>query len=244
MATINPDEIPLDKIDAVIERLQKEKDARINARVSAGEAVKIPVSVVGDQDVEEAKARALRDAHLPPGMAHYFHVTQYRYQDMPDGSPNPMNKPPSYNYDHVIEIHTGVNRHPNFGRHTGDLDFTTTGKNTEMIQSGRQYDSDRYPRPPLYEPAELIVGEPRPAWTEMRRPGPTHHGEIAEGHYIVVDGRVHLSDELGKAIPGYSDIAGLDPMSKARKLLRSKAQRDRPDEFWKMSPVAPTHGGW
>ena len=54
MATINPDEIPLDKIDAVIERLQKEKDARINARVSAGEAVKIPVSVVGDQDVEEA----------------------------------------------------------------------------------------------------------------------------------------------------------------------------------------------
>jgi len=38
MATINPDEIPLDKIDAVIERLQKEKDARIDARVAAGEA--------------------------------------------------------------------------------------------------------------------------------------------------------------------------------------------------------------
>jgi len=49
---------------------------------------------------------------------------------------------------------------------------------------------------------------------------------------------------LGKAIPGYSDIAGLDPMARARKLLRSKALRDRPDEFWKMSPVAPRHGDW
>jgi hypothetical protein len=100
------------------------------------------------------------------------------------------------------------------------------------VLEGRRYDSDfrHYPKPP---PASgLIVGEPRPVWTEMRRPGPSHHG------------RVHLSDELGKAIAGYSDIAGLDPMARARKLLRRKPLHDRPDEFWRMSPVAPRHGGW
>src|SRR5262245_47428472 len=75
----------------------------------------------------------------------------------------------------------------------------------------------------------------------MRRPGPNHHGEIAEGFYIVVDGRVHLSDELGKAIPGFSDVVGIDPLNRARKLLRGKAMQNRPDEFWRMSP---RHGGW
>jgi len=78
----------------------------------------------------------------------------------------------------------------------------------------------------------------------MRRPGPYHHGEIAEGFYIVVDGRVHLADSLGKAIPGYSDIAGIDPMVRARKLLRTKALRDRPDQFWGLPIVPGRHGGW
>jgi len=89
-----------------------------------------------------------------------------------------------------------------------------------------------------------IVGEPQNVWTEMRRPGPHHHGEIAEGFYIVVDGNLHLADSLGKAIPGYSDIAGIDPMARARKLLRTKALRDRPDEFWGRLIVPGWHGGW
>jgi|SRR5215467_7064466 len=112
------------------------------------------------------------------------------------------------------------------------------------VFEGRRYDSDfrHYPKPP---PApELIVGEPRPVWIEMRRSGPSHHGEIAEGHYIVVDGRVHLSDELGKAISGYSDIAGIDPLARARKLLRGKVLRDKPDEFLGPMRPAQTHGGY
>jgi len=112
------------------------------------------------------------------------------------------------------------------------------------VFEGRRYDSDfrHYPKPP--PPPELIVGEPRPVWIEMRRSGPSHHGEIAEGHYIVVDGRVHLSDELGKAISGYSDIAGIDPLARARKLLRGKVLRDKPDEFLGPMRPAQTHGGY
>jgi len=59
MGTINPNDIPDDKLDAVIGRLQKEKEARIDARVEAGEAIRVNVDVVGDEDVEMAKmARA------------------------------------------------------------------------------------------------------------------------------------------------------------------------------------------
>src|SRR5262252_7250806 len=110
MATIKPDDIPLDKLDAVIERLQKEKNTRIDAAVAAGEAVRVPVSIVGDQDVEYWKARALQDANVPPGKAVHFDITYYKYQDMPDGSPNPMNKMSPLEDGRVIEIRTGVNR--------------------------------------------------------------------------------------------------------------------------------------
>src|SRR5262249_42414389 len=89
MATIKPDDIPLDKLDAVIERLTKEKEARIDAKVAAGEAVRIPVSIVGDQDVEFWKARALQDANVPPGTAVHFDIRYYEYQPMSDG----MNAP-------------------------------------------------------------------------------------------------------------------------------------------------------
>jgi hypothetical protein len=41
---------------------------------------------------------------------------------------------------------------------------------------------------------------PASDWTEMRHPQGNHPGEIAEGFYIVADGRVHLSDEKGVAI--------------------------------------------
>jgi len=225
MATIKADDIPLDKIDAVIERLQKEKDARIDALVEAGEAIKVNVDVVGDEDVEVAKQRALRGYNVSPDKPVHFNIIRYRYPEFcSDGvTPNPMNAPSRPFSD--------------FG----------TGPKTENQPDGlvsHRYDDDNRRPPPLYEPPELIVGEPRPVWTEIRRPGPNHHGEIAEGHYIVVDGRVHLSDELGKAIAGYSDIAGIDPLNRARKLLRAKVTRDKPDEFWKMSPVVPGHGGW
>src|SRR5262249_47381842 len=217
MATIKPDDIPLDKIDAVIERLQKEKDARINASVEAGEAVKVNVDIIGDEDIEIAKARSLRAYNIAPDKPIHFNIIRYRYPDMPDGSPNPMNSPvPERTGADIVAEPSASHRYP-------DTDYS------------------RY-KPP--EPQELILGEPRPVWTEIRRPGPTFHGEIAEGYYLISDGRVHLCDELGKAIPGYSDIAGLDPMARARKLLRSKAMRERPDEFWRMSPVAPRHGGW
>src|SRR5262249_16604686 len=152
------------------------------------------------------KARALKDANVPPGTAVHFDIVRYEYPPMPNGSRNPMNSAPRIcydgSYDPVEQSSPSSHRYP-------DTDYS------------------RY-RPP--EPQELILGEPRPVWTEIRRPGPTFHGEIAEGYYIVVDGRVHLSDELGKAIAGYSDIAGLDPMSRARKLLRAKTMRDKPDE--------------
>ena len=247
MATIKADDIPLDKLDAVIERLQKEKNTRIDAAVAAGEAVRVPVSIVGDQDVEYWKARARQDANVPPGKAVHFDITYYKYQDMPDGSPNPMNKMSPLEDGRVIEIRTGVNRSPEWGQRNQSGDDPNALQNqvaTFVPESGRRYGSDNayYPKPP--KPPELIVGEPRPVWTEMRRPGPNHHGEIAEGFYIVVDGRVHLSDELGKAIPGFSDVAGIDPLNRARKLLRGKAMQNRPDEFWRMSPVAPRHGGW
>src|SRR5262249_46670060 len=221
MATIKPDDIPLDKLDAVIERLQKEKDARINASVEAGEAIKVNVDVIGDEDIEVAKARSLQGYNVPLGVPVHFNIIRYRYPPFcSDGvTPNPMNLPPPERTGADIVAEQSS---PSSHRYT-DMDYS------------------RYKQPELQE---LIVGEPRPVWTEMRRPGPYFHGEIAEGFYIVVDGRVHLADELGKAIPGYSDIAGLDPMARARKLLRSKAMRDRPDEFWAPMRPSPTHGGW
>src|SRR5215831_20859419 len=223
MATIKPDDIPLDKIDAVIERLQKEKEARIDAKVEAGEAIKVLVSVVGDEDIEAAKQKALRDFNVPPNVPVHFDIRYHRYPEFcSDGrTPNPMNSAPRIRYDGfydplVEQPSPSSHRYP-------DTDYS------------------RY-KPP--EPQELILGEPMTVWTEIRRPGPTFHGEIAEGYYLISDGRVYLCDELGKAIPGYSDIAGLDPMTRARKLLRGKVMRDKPDEFWRMSPVAPRHGGW
>jgi hypothetical protein len=206
--TIKPSDIPDDKLEAVIDRLQREKDARIDAKVAAGEAIKISVAVVGDEDVEEAKARALKAADVPQGKGYYFDLIHYRYPEFcSDGvTPNPFNDKPR-----------------EFSGWDGDAE-------QPMPESGRHYDDLRYIKPA--EPPPLIVGEPHPVWTELRRPGPHHHGEIAEGFYIVADGRVYLADDLGKAIPGYSDFAGLDPMTKARRLLRSKAIQERPSEFW------------
>jgi len=109
----------------------------------------------------------------------------------------------------------------------------------------RRYDDELARRPiSAWEPTEPICGELRPLWCEVRRPTQNDQGQIAEGFYIVVDGRVYLADSLGKAIGGYSDIAGIDPMARARKLLRSKAMRERPDEFWAVKPVAARHGGY
>src|SRR5262249_46185939 len=96
MATIKPDDIPLDKIDQVIERLQKEKEARIDAKVAAGEAIKDNVDGVGDEAGEMAKARSLRGYNVPPGAQVHFNIIRYRYPEFcSDGvTPNPMNSPP------------------------------------------------------------------------------------------------------------------------------------------------------
>ena len=152
----------------------------------------------------------------------HFNIIKYRYPEFcSDGvTPNPLNKPP-----------------PARDASPSDLEVASS--------QSRRYDDELARRPlPAWEPQELIVGEPMTVWTEVRRPGPNSLGQICEGFYIVVDGRVHLSDELGKAIPGYSDIAGIDPMARARKLLRRKAMRERPDEFWGMPIVPGRHGGW
>src|SRR5262249_28611146 len=185
MATtkIKPNDVPLDKIDAVIERLQREKEARINAKVEAGEAIKVNVDVVGDEDVEMAKARSLRAYNIPADKPVHFNIIRYRYPKFcSDGvTPNPMNGPPP--------------------DRTG-MDIVAE----QPSPSSHRYPDTDYSRYKPPEPQELIVGEPHPVWTEIRRPGPTFHGEIAEGFYLISDGRVHLCDELGKAIPGYSDI--------------------------------------
>ena len=224
MATtkIKPNDVPLDKIDAVIERLQREKEARISAKVEAGEAVRVNVSVVGDEDVEAAKQKALRDYNVPPDKPVHFVIFNYRYPEFcSDGvTPNPLNKPP-----------------PARDASPSDLEVASS--------QSRRYDDELARRPlPAWEPPELIVGEPMTVWTEVRRPGPNSLGEIAEGNFLIHKGRVHLCDHLGRAIAGYSDVAGIDPMARARKLLRSKAMRERPDEFWGPVRPAQTHAGY
>src|SRR5262249_45656542 len=145
MATIKPDDIPLDKLDAVIERLQKEKDARIDARVEAGEAIKVNVDVVGDEDVEMAKARSLRGYNVPPGVPVHFNIIRYRYPEFcSDGvTPNPMNSPPP--------------------ERTG-ADIVAE----QSSPSSHRYDNVDYSRYKPPEPQELILGEPRAVWTEIR----------------------------------------------------------------------------
>src|SRR5262245_60733130 len=80
--------------------------------------------------------------------------------------------------------------------------------------SSRRYDDELARRPrPAWEPQE-VFGQPMTVWTEVRRPTPNHPGVITEGYFLIHKGRVHLCDHLGKAIPGYSDIAGIDPMAR------------------------------
>jgi len=54
-----------------------------------------------------------------------------------------------------------------------------------------------------------------------------HTGAIAEGHYIIEDGTVTLTDVMGKPFPGEQYKRKLGPaddeMGIARQLLRSKA---------------------
>jgi hypothetical protein len=56
-----------------------------------------------------------------------------------------------------------------------------------------------------------------------------HAGSIAEGHYIVEDGTVMLTDVIGRPLPGerYRCKLGAadDEMIVARQLLRSQASR-------------------
>src|SRR5262245_59474828 len=87
MAPINPDDVPTDKLDAVIERLEQEKQRRIDAKVAAGEAVKLRVFVIEDEPLEEAEQRA---------------QTQ---------NPSDSNLP--YFFEHV-RVRTGVRRSPEF----------------------------------------------------------------------------------------------------------------------------------
>src|SRR5262245_35212196 len=135
MATIKPDDIPLDKLDAVIERLQRERDARIDAKVEAGEAIKVNVDIVGDEDVEMAKARSLRAYNIPPYKPVLFNIIRYRYPEFcSDGvTPNPMNKPPP----------------------------DRTGADVDLVEqpspSSHRYDNVDYSRYKPPEPQELIV---------------------------------------------------------------------------------------
>src|SRR5262245_56914869 len=130
--TIKPDDIPLDKIDAVIERLTKEKEARIDAKVEAGEAIKVNVDVVGDEEIEIAKARSLQEYNVPLDKPVHFNIIRYRYPDMLDGSPNPMNQPPPV-------------------RDTSPSDLETPSP------PPCRYDDDLVRRPQVWKPQELVV---------------------------------------------------------------------------------------
>src|SRR5262249_14901104 len=139
MARIDPTDVPDHLLDATIERLQAEKEARIAQRVESVEAVRITVWIVGDQDVEEWKSRALQDANVPPGTAVHFDLNFYEYPPMPDGSRSPMNSALRIRYD-------------------GSYDPLAE----QPSPSSHRYperDDSRY-KPP--KPQELIVGEPRP----------------------------------------------------------------------------------
>src|SRR5262245_52753970 len=72
MAPINPDDVPTDKLDAVIERLEQEKQQRIDAKVAAGEATKILVMVINDEPLEQAEQRALTQNRSDTNLPHFF----------------------------------------------------------------------------------------------------------------------------------------------------------------------------
>ena len=64
-------------------------------------------------------------------------------------------------------------------------------------------------------------------WVQTAPPRGGYTGAIAEGHYIIEDGTVTLTDVMGKPFPGEQYKRKLGPaddeMVIARKLLRSKA---------------------
>src|SRR5262245_39519386 len=78
MAPIKPDDVPTDKLDAVIERLEQEKQQRIDAKVAAGEATKILVMVINDEPLEQAEQRALTQNPSATNLPYFFEHVRVR----------------------------------------------------------------------------------------------------------------------------------------------------------------------
>jgi hypothetical protein len=192
------DTLPTDKLEAALEQLEAERERRTQAKIDAGEAVRIQVSVVTDYDsIEEAeaaeefeKARALAAQGDVGDKAVIFDVCRVRL-----GVPS---APYSWRVEKVDDDHAAA--------HDSDAD----GSSTDADEVQQVFENEESLNNPTSVYVRVIIrhgdddGDP---------------GEIAEGYYSVEGGALVLTDCDGGHLTNKA-LLGEDPATLARRLLR------------------------
>jgi hypothetical protein len=202
---------------AAIERLEAERQRRIEEKVASGSAVRVPLCVVvGDPEqvaAEIESARARKPAEL-----------------------RKAGETREIIFDEPMVINTGVPRDADFGKDWAPLPPT---------KPYDRHDADDEPRAPaITRPSEAHEGEPyegpHPIHVQVRCSDPDKGdpGEIAEGSFTVSSGGiVRVMNDQGQLLGTHVLQPMEDAAGVARRILREKKS---PVQFWNPLPYT-TH---
>ena len=195
-----------EKEAAALERLEAERERRISEKIEKGQAVRMPVLVVGSpESIDAARARTLSAMRAAGEKREIFSA------------------------DRVII--TGV---PRPGRDDGYRPPDVPEPPAPSVMSRRTV-NDRPvsdPRAPAQAPSGIeqkhaATAEPRMEWRRVHvtveRPSETNPGgAIVEGLYRVEDGMVKVTDLQGRLLGTQPIKPGDEVEAAARKILREK----------------------
>jgi hypothetical protein len=206
-------DIDREKAQAALEQLEAEKARRLQAKIDSGEVVAVQTVVVAyrDEDVEEAKARAVARQPIPDDGRH---VREFSYviSGLPRG--------PDYWELESSSAEASACSAAALASSKGPLSTPS-----EEAARGGEVLSPSPPSEPTY--VRVII----------RNGDEDDPGQIAEAWYTIEDGLLVLRDRDDKHITSRALLKGEDPAPLARILLReAEAPKDfqRPLSYPKM----------
>jgi hypothetical protein len=196
-----------EKEAAALERLEAERVRRINEKIEKGEAVRMPVLIVGAREsIAAVKARTLAAMRAAGEKREVVSCDDVIITGVPRPGREPENySPPISNEPQPI---------PSI------FDRRSAGSAPPFAVSEPQ------PAAPK-QTAEPIEAEWRGVRVTVELPTEDNPGRIEEGLYRVTNGTVELQDMSGRTL-GVSELGSSDPEVVARQIMRKK----RPSAFY------------
>jgi hypothetical protein len=220
-------ELPLDpdKLAAALERLEAERDRRLNERLEKGEAVRAPVIVVGAEVSIDAAHNRMIDRLRAAGEKREIVCPQYETQE--DGELR----------EAIDVIITGV---PRAGREPDNYTpppsveppapYSSIYDRRSPPTAGRQARVDHVVddvKPPIERTEPPTAPEGKRIWAQTAQPSQANPGgSIAEGSYRVEGALLTVEDLRGNLLGRAAVKPGDDVEAMARKILREKKVND------------------